>query len=98
MEQVKNEVAQLIADVDAQYGAVQALAQAASKDTKKAVKAKLNVKDINAKVAAIDEEIVNAKAANDAEDYAAARDQLNAVKATLDELQSTLEAAGFAAQ
>ena len=98
MEHVKNEVAQLIADVDAQYTTVQTLAQAASKDTKKAAKAKLNVKDINAKVAALDEEITNAKAANDAEDYAAARDQLNAVKAALDELQSTLEAAGFAAQ
>jgi len=98
MEQVKNEVAQIIADVDAQYTTVQTLAQAASKDTKKAAKAKLNVKDINAKVAALDEEITNAKAANDAEDYAAARDQLNAVKVALDELQSTLEAAGFEAQ
>ena len=98
MEQVKNEVAQLIADVDAQYTTVQALAQAAAKDTKKAAKAKLNTKDINAKVAAMNEEIANAKAANDAEDFAAARDKLNAIKATLDELQSTLESAGFAAQ
>jgi hypothetical protein len=85
-------------DVDAQYTTVQALAQAAAKDTKKAAKAKLNVKDINAKVAAMNEEIANAKAANDAEDFAAARDKLNAIKATLDELQSTLESAGFAAQ
>jgi len=98
METVKNEVAQLISDVDAEYATVQALAQAASSDTKKATKAKLNVKDINARVAAAGESITAARAANDAQDYAGARDQLTTVKATLDEIKSTLEAAGFTAQ
>jgi len=98
METVKNEVAQLISDVDAEYAAVQTLAQAASSDAKKAAKAKLNVKDINARVAAAGESITAAKAANDAQDYAGARDQLTTVKATLDEIKSTLEAAGFTAQ
>ncbi|MEN6297853.1 MAG: hypothetical protein ABFC85_03605 [Rectinema sp.] len=98
MDQVKGEVAQLITDIDTQYANVQALAQAASKDAKKAAKAKLNVKDIEAKVAAAGQAITDAKAANDSQDYAGARDQLNAVKSTLDELKSTLEAAGFTAQ
>ena len=98
MDQVKGEVAQLITDIDTEYANVQALAQAASKDARKAAKAKLNVKDINAKVAAAGEAIAAAKAANDSGDYAGARDQLNAVKSSLDELKSTLEAAGFTAQ
>jgi len=95
MDQVKGEVAQLITDIDTEYANVQALAQAASKDARKAAKAKLNVKDINAKVAAAAEAITAAKAANDSGDYAGARDQLNAVKSNLDELKSTLEAAGI---
>jgi hypothetical protein len=98
MDQVKGEVAQLITDTDAQYATVQALAQAASKDAKKAAKAKLNVKDINAKVVAAGQTITDAKAANDAQDYAGAKDQLTAVKATLDELKTALETAGFVAQ
>jgi len=49
MEQVKNEVAQLIADVDAQYTTVQALAQAASKDTRRQQRQSYNVKDIKCK-------------------------------------------------
>ena len=98
MDQVKGEVAQLITDIDTEYANVQALAQAASKDARKAAKAKLNVKDINAKVAAAAEAITAAKAANDSGDYAGARDQLNAVKSNLDELKSTLEAAGFTVQ
>ncbi len=98
MDQVKGEVAQLITDIDTEYANVQALAQAASKDAKKAAKAKLNVKDINAKVTAAGEAITAAKAANDSGDYAGAKDQLNTVKSSLDELKSTLEAAGFTAQ
>ena len=98
MDKVKGEVAQLITDIDAQYAAVQALAQAASKDAKKAAKAKLNVKDINARVEAAGKSISDAKATNDSQDYAGSRDQLNTVKATLDELKASLEAAGFVAQ
>ncbi len=98
MDQAKGEVAQLITDIDTQYANVQALAQAAAKDAKKAAKAKLNVKDINAKVAAAGEAITTAKAANDSQDYVGAKDQLNAVKSSLDELKSALEAAGFTAQ
>jgi len=56
------------------------------------------VKDVNARVAAAGEAITTAKAANDSGDYAGAKDQLNTVKSTLDELTSTLEAAGFTAQ
>lgn len=98
MDQAKNEVAQLITDIDTEYATVQTLAAAATKDAKKAAKAKLNVKDINAKVAAAGNSITEAKAANDSQDYAGARDKLNAVKATLDELKASLEAAGFVAQ
>lgn len=98
MEAAKNEVAQMVTDVDTLYASVQALAQAASKDTKKAAKAKLNVKDINAKVEAYGQAIADAKAANDAQDYAAAKEKLTAVKADLEALKGTLEAAGFTAQ
>jgi len=98
MDQAKNDVAQLITDTDTQYAAVQALAAAATKDAKKAAKAKLNVKDVNAKVAAAGQAITTAKAANDAQDYAGAKDQLTAVKANLDELQTALQNAGFVAQ
>lgn len=98
MDQAKNDVAQLVTDTDTEYAAVQALAAAASKDAKKAAKAKLNVKDVNAKVAAAGGAITTAKAANDAQDYASAKDQLTAVKASLDELKAALEAAGFVAQ
>lgn len=98
MDQVKGEVGQLITDTDTEYAAVQAEAQAASKDAKKAAKAKINVKDVNAKVAAAGDAITAAKSANDSQDYAGAKDQINAVKTTLDDLKSTLEAAGFTAQ
>ncbi len=98
MDQAKNDVAQLITDTDTEYVAVQALAAAATKDAKKAAKAKLNVKDVNAKVAAAGQAITTAKAANDAQDYMGAKDQLTAVKASLDELKAALEAAGFVAQ
>ncbi len=98
MDQAKNDVAQLITDTDTEYATVQALAAAASKDAKKAAKAKLNVKDVNAKVAAAGQAITTAKAANDSQDYAGAKEQLTAVKATLDELQTALQNAGFAAK
>lgn len=98
MDQAKNDVAQLITDTDTEYAAVQALAAAATKDAKKAAKAKLNVKDVNAKVAAAGQAITTAKAANDSQDYAGAKDQLTAVKASLDELQTALQNAGFVAQ
>ncbi len=98
MDQAKNDVAQLITGTDTEYAAVQALAAAATKDAKKAAKAKLNMKDVNAKVAATGQAITTAKAANDSQDYAGAKDQLTAVKATLDELQTALQNAGFVAQ
>jgi len=98
MEAAKNEVAQMVTDVDTLYASVQALAQAASKDAKKAAKAKLNVKDINAKVEAYGQTIADAKAANDAQDYAASKEKLTAVKADLEALKASLEAAGFVAQ
>lgn len=97
METAKTDAATLVTDVQAAYAIVKAESAAASKDARKAAKAGLNVKAIAAQVAAEEQAIATAVAANDAQDYAAARDQLTTLKAELAQLQASLEAAGFTA-
>ncbi|MDH7484449.1 MAG: hypothetical protein QHH01_07465 [Spirochaetales bacterium] len=97
-EKVKAEVEQLKNDVNAVYTSVQVLVDAASKDAKKAAKAKLNVKYLASKAEAAGKAIADAQAAFDGQDYITARDSLNTVKADLDSMKSELEAAGFTAQ
>ena len=61
------------------------------------VKAGIDVKAVTAQVAAEETAIATAVAANDAQDYAAARDQLTTLKDEIAQLQASLEAAGFTA-
>jgi len=97
METAKTDAAALVTDVQAAYAIVKAESAAASKDARKAAKAGLNVKAIAAQVAAEEQAIATAVAANDAQDYAAAKDQLTTLKAEVAQLQASLEAAGFTA-
>ncbi|MFA6366024.1 MAG: hypothetical protein WCX13_02405 [Candidatus Hydrogenedentales bacterium] len=97
METVKAEVATLITDVQAAFPIVKAESEAASKEARKAAKAGLNVKAIAAQVTAEEEAIATAQAANDAQDYAAAKDQFTLLKDEIAQLQASLEAAGFTA-
>lgn len=96
-ETVKGEVATLLTDVQAAYATVQAESAAASKDARKAAKAKLNAKAIAAQVLAENQAIVDAQAANDAQDYAGAKDKLTVLKDEIAQVQASLEAAGFTA-
>ena len=96
-ETVKGEVATLLTDVQAAYATVQAESAAASKDARKAAKAKLNAKAIAAQVLAENQAIADAQAANDAQDYAGAKDKLTVLKDEIAQVQASLEAAGFTA-
>lgn len=97
METVKNDAATLVTEVQGAFATVKAESEAASKDARKAAKAGLNVKAIAAQVAAEEQAIATAQAANDAQDYASAKDQLTTLKDEIAQLQASLEAAGFAA-
>ncbi|MCE1196721.1 hypothetical protein LWX53_09525 [bacterium] len=97
VETVKNEAATLVTDVQAAFATVKAESAAAAKDARKAKKAGIDVKAVTAQVAAEETAIATAVAANDAQDYAAARDQLTTLKAEIAQLQASLEAAGFTA-
>ncbi len=96
-ETVKGEVATLLPDVQTAYAPVQAESAAASKDARKAAKAKLNAKAIAAQVLAENQAIADAQAANDAQDYAGAKDKLTVLKDEIAQVQASLEAAGFTA-
>ena len=97
VETVKNEAATLVTDVQTAFATVKAESAAAAKDARKAKKAGIDVKAVTAQVAAEETAIATAVAANDAQDYAAARDQLTTLKAEIAQLQASLEAAGFTA-
>ena len=97
LETTKNEAATLITDVQTAFATVKGESAAASKEARKATKAGLNVKAIAAQVTAEEQAIATAQAANDAQDYAAAKTQLAALKDEIAQLQASLEAAGFTA-
>ncbi|HWR10236.1 MAG TPA: hypothetical protein VN445_00290 [Rectinemataceae bacterium] len=97
VETVKTEVATLITDVQAAFATVKSESEAASKEARKAAKAGLNIQSIAAQVTAEEEAIATAQAANDAQDYAAAKDQFTLLKDEIAQLQASLEAAGFTA-
>lgn len=97
IETVKNEAATLVTDVQAAFATVKSESEAAAKDARKAKKAGIDVKAVTAQVAAEETAIATAVAANDAQDYAAAKDQLTTLKDEITQLQASLEAAGFTA-
>jgi hypothetical protein len=97
IETVKNEAATLVTDVQTAFTTVKAESEAAAKEAKKAKKAGIDVKAVTAQVAAEETAIATAVAANDAQDYAAAKDQLTTLKDEIAQLQASLEAAGFTA-
>ena len=91
IETVKSEAATLVTDVQTAFATVKSESEAAAKDARKAKKAG------TAQVAAEEAAIATAVAANDAQDYAAAKDQLTTLKDEIAQLQASLEAAGFTA-
>lgn len=97
VETVKGEVATLITDVQTAFATVKSESVAAAGQAKKAKKAGLDVNAITAQVAAEEQAITDASAANDAQDYAGAKDKLTALKDEIATLQASLEAAGFTA-
>jgi hypothetical protein len=97
IETVKSEAATLVTDVQTAFATVKSESEAAAKDARKAKKAGIDVKAVTAQVAAEETAIATAVAANDAQDYAAARDQLTTLKDEIAQLQASLEAAGFTA-
>ena len=97
METAKNDVATMLTDSQALLAKVKAEAELAANDTKKAVKAKLNVKTIAEQVASYETALTDAQAANDAQDYAGAKDKLTALIDQMGATQASLEAAGFTA-
>ena len=97
IETVKSEAATLVTDVQTAFATVKSESEAAAKDARKAKKAGIDVKAVTAQVAAEETAIAAAVAANDAQDYAAARDQLTTLKDEIAQLQASLEAAGFTA-
>ena len=97
IETVKSEAATLVTDVQTAFATVKSESEAAAKDARKAKKAGIDVKAVTAQVAAEETAIATAVAANDAQDYAAAKDQLTILKDEIAQLQASLEAAGFTA-
>jgi len=97
IETVKSEAATLVTDVQTAFATVKSESEAAAKDARKAKKAGIDVKAVTAQVAAEETAIATAVAANDAQDYAAAKDQLTTLKDEIAQLQASLEAAGFTA-
>ena len=97
IETVKSEAATLVTDVQTAFATVKSESEAAAKDARKAKKAGIDVKAVTAQVAAEETAIATAVAANDAQDYAAARDQLTTLTDEIAQLQASLEAAGFTA-
>jgi len=88
----------ILADSKALVAAVKVDAAAAAANAKAAVKAKINVKNVNAQVAGFEQALTDAQAANDAQDYATVTAKLTPIKEQATQLQTTLETAGFKAK
>ena len=88
----------LLADSKTLVAAVKVDATAASANAKAALKAKINVKTVNAQVAGFEKALADAQAANDAQDYATVIAKLTPLKDQATQLQTTLETAGFKAK
>jgi hypothetical protein len=96
MATAKTDAGTLLTDTQTLVAAVKA--DLAKADAKKAAKAKINLKTVNAQVAGFDQAVTEASAANDSGDYATVTTKLTPVKDQATQLQTTLETAGFKAQ